>query len=63
VSSIASYWSSAGGGTVPLAALLALPFDGTLLWVMICFPGAISNRGEAFCGRLWVDGMEILSMD
>ena len=36
------------------AALLVFPFDGTPLWVMICFLGAINTREEVFCGRFWV---------
>ena len=42
---------------MPSAALLALPFDESLLLMMICFLGAIDTREEAFCGRLWV-GLE-----
>ena len=41
---------------MPLDVLLALPFDGTSLWVIVCFLGNIDTRGEDFCGRFGLDG-------
>jgi len=37
-----------------LAVLLFFPFDGTSLWVVVCFLGTIHTREEAFCEKFWV---------
>ena len=36
------------GGPCPPEVVLVLPFDRALLWVIICFFGAIDARGETF---------------
>ena len=43
---------------MPQAALLVLPFDGTSLWVMICFLGAISAMKEAFLRKFLEGGRD-----
>ena len=56
---------TAGGpeGDCDPVVLLALPFDGTLLWVTVCFLGASNTQEEAFLKSFGLDGMEILSVD
>ena len=52
VSSGACCWPMAGGETVTPMALLVLPFDGTPLWVMVCFLGAIGIMEETFFRKI-----------
>jgi len=49
-------------GTVPQKALTVLPFDGTPLWMLVCFIEAINAIEEAFLSKNWV-GKETLSVD
>ena len=47
-------------GIVPPAALLPLPFDGTPLWVIVYFLGAIGTKERLFVEGFRLDGKEIL---
>jgi len=50
-------------GTVPLMALMALPFVRTSLWVLDCFLGAICTRERLFEESFELDRKETLSVD
>jgi len=44
-------------------ALMALPFDGILLWVRVCFLGLSALGERVFEEDFGLDGKEILSVD
>jgi len=48
---------------MPPMALMVLPFDGTLLWMLVYFLGAIEARGEVFKEGFGLERRDTSSVD